>query len=75
MAAKSSDSNVSEQKRKPAKKIEQGHLKISESNASQFLPFGPQINFWQKPYRNGGPSFRLAQFGSSLGHQKTLRGR
>lgn len=73
MAAKSSDSNASEQK--TGKKIEQGHLKISESNASQFLPFGPQINFRQKPYRNDGPSFRLAQFGSSFGHQKTSRGR
>nr|WP_314538708.1 hypothetical protein [uncultured Ottowia sp.] len=75
MTAKSPDSNISEQKRKPAKKIEQGHLKISESNASQFSPFGPQINFRQKPYRNGGPSFQLAQFGSSSGHQKTSCGR
>lgn len=61
--------------KKPAKRIEQGHLKISESNASQFLPFGPQINFRQKPYRNGSLSFRLAQFGSSFGYQKTSCGR
>jgi hypothetical protein len=66
--------------------MERSHLKTPESNAIRVGPchsareirpakFGPQINFRQKPFRNGGPSFRLAQFGSSSGHQKTSRGR